>query len=172
VKNLTDILNDFLSLEKLEAGKIDVHMAPVDLKIFIDEMQEELQTVAKPGQKILHLHEGANEANLDKQLLRNVMINLINNAIKYSEENKTIEVKSKIDDGEAFISVRDEGMGIPPEDQVHLFERFFRAQNVTAIQGTGLGLNIVRRYVQLMNGEITFSSEPNKGSTFTLRFKR
>ncbi len=170
VKNLTEILNDFLSLEKLEAGKIETHISSFDLILFAEEMREELQALAKNGQKIVYNHIGEERTvNLDKQLLRNICINLLNNAIKYSPENSTIEFRSRINQGIELI-VKDHGIGIPEEDQDHMFERFFRAANVTAIQGTGLGLNIVRRYVQLLKGSINFESQVNEGTTFTVNF--
>lgn len=170
VKNLTEILNDFLSLEKLEAGKIESHPSLFDLVQFAEEMKEELQNLAKPGQEIIYRHIGkTREVVLDKQLLRNICINLLNNAIKYSPEGKAIEFTSSVN-GEVKLTVTDHGIGIPHEDQEHLFERFFRAANVTAIQGTGLGLNIVRRYVQLLKGKIDFVSEIDKGTTFTVTF--
>lgn len=169
VKNLTEILNDFLSLEKLEAGKIETHSSRFDLRNFAEELREELQTVAKAGQTIEYTHTGTEEEiTLDKQLLRNICINLLNNAIKYSNEDGRIEFQTLLNH-ELTIHVRDYGIGIPKEDQVHLFERFFRAGNVTAIQGTGLGLNIVNRYLQLLNGKIEFESEVHKGTRFTIR---
>jgi len=96
------------------------------------------------------------------------VFNLCSNAIKYSPEGKPIYVQL-LEDPEndcLLLRVRDEGMGIPAEDQQHLFTRFFRARNATHIQGTGLGLNIVRRYVHLLGGEITFESEEGKGTEF------
>lgn len=171
VKNLTEILNDFLSLEKLEVGKVHAHPDTFDLLYFAEDLCEEMQTLAKHGQKIIYHHEGE-EKNvfLDKQLLKNILMNLINNAIKYSHEEKNIELTSTISPQHIQLTIKDNGMGIPEEDQEHLFERFFRAQNVTGIQGTGLGLNIVRRYVELMNGSIEFFSQVNKGSTFIVNF--
>jgi len=172
VKNLTEILNDFLSLEKLEAGKIEFRPSTFDLVLFAEEMAEEMQTLARPGQQIQYRHEGVKrDVFLDKQLLRNICINLINNAIKYSQDDKTIEFITSVN-SQVTIAVKDYGLGIPKEDQQHLAERFFRAQNVTAIQGTGLGLNIVNRYVKLMNGELNFTSEENVGSEFVVRFEQ
>ena len=169
VKNLTEILNDFLSLEKLEGGNIEAHPSEFDLVNFAEEVKEELQIVAKLGQIINYRHEGQiRDVNLDKQVLRNICFNLLNNAIKYSQEGKEIDFCTIIGD-QIIVKVTDHGIGIPDEDQEHLFERFFRAANVTAIQGTGLGLNIVRRYVQLLKGNIEFSSEINKGTTFTVK---
>lgn len=170
VKNLTEILNDFLSLEKLEAGRIETNLSTFDLVQFADDLREELQELSKTGQKIIYSHSGEHTmVTLDKQVLRNICINLLNNAIKYSPENSNIEFSSKIN-GSIEITVADQGIGIPDEDQKHLFERFFRAANVTAIQGTGLGLNIVRRYVQLLRGSINFVSRVNKGTTFKAQF--
>lgn len=168
VKNLTEILNDFLSLEKLEAGKVETHPEPFNLVRFAQELREEMQALAKPGQEIRHVHRGEQEVVCsDKQLLRPICINLLNNAIKYSPENSLIEFSTDTNAG-IRLEVRDQGMGIPTEDQQHLFDRFFRAGNVTAIQGTGLGLNIVRRYVRLLGGDIRFTSEVQKGTTFTI----
>ena len=170
VKNLTEILNDFLSLEKLEAGKLEVRPSQFDIVHFAEDLKEEMQTLTKHGQQIVYTHTGEQrEITLDKQLLRNICINLINNAIKYSPEEKIIEFTTEIN-AEIKISIKDHGIGIPKADQAHLFERFFRAQNVTAIQGTGLGLNIVNRYVKLLNGKLEYKSEENIGSEFTLHF--
>lgn len=170
VKNLTEILNDFLSLEKLEAGKIEIRPEPLHIIRFAEELREELQALAKPGQEIRFVHSGAREEIVsDKQLLRPICINLLNNAIKYSPEHSIIEFYTDTRSGLQVV-VRDYGIGIPSEDQQHLFERFFRAGNVTAIQGTGLGLNIVRRYVGLLGGDIRFTSEVQKGTTFTILF--
>jgi PAS domain S-box-containing protein len=172
VKNLTEILNDFLSLEKLEAGKIEYNLSSFDLPQFAEEIREELQALAKPNQKIIYTHSGEErQVTLDKQLLRNICINLLNNAIKYSPEDSKIEFNSHVN-SMIEIKVRDYGMGIPEADKGHMFERFFRAANVTAIQGTGLGLNIVRRYVKLLKGNINFDSQVNEGTTFTVQFPK
>ena len=99
--------------------------------------------------------------------MRHILINLINNAIKYSPENSKIDFQV-INDSEISITIIDYGIGIPKDDQQHLFERFFRAANVTAIQGTGLGLNIVQRYVNKLNGNISLKSSENEGTTFKI----
>ncbi len=170
VKNLTEILNDFLSLEKLEAGKTECRPEQFDIVNFAEDMKEQMQTLTKPGQQIVYAHKGSqNLVNLDKQLLRNICINLIGNAIKYSPEGKSIEFTTSVN-SEVKISVKDSGIGIPEIDKQHMFERFFRAHNVTAIQGTGLGLNIVNRYVKLMKGKMEFTSKENAGSEFIVRF--
>lgn len=167
VKNLTDILNDFLSLEKLEAGKVETRFEKINFHHFCEEITEEMQAVAKPGQEIVYNYTGAQEATVDKTLMRHILINLVNNAIKYSPENSKVDFEVNLD-GNISIMIKDYGIGIPKEDQVHLFERFFRAGNVTAIQGTGLGLNIVQRYVEKLNGSIAVNSIENEGTTFKL----
>ena len=99
-------------------------------------------------------------------MLKNIILNLLSNASKYSPENSFIEFDTRLDEKELEITVADHGMGIPESDREHLFERFFRAHNVTNIQGTGLGLNIVKRYVDLMKGKVTFASKEREGTTF------
>ena len=118
--------------------------------------------------KLIHGHTGNEIVAIDKRLLKNVLFNLISNAIKFSSEGQPIEVNTQVLNSSVKISVKDNGIGISKEDQKHLFERFFRGHNATHIQGTGLGLNIVARYADLMNGSIDFESKENKGTTFTL----
>lgn len=169
VKNLNNILNDLLSLGKLEEGKIHVQPERFNLYTFTQEIVEEHLAVAKKGQEITFSCAcDKQEVLLDKHLLKNIFHNLISNAIKYSPENKTIAVKMAVDPRHVNIDIIDQGMGIPEEEQKHLFERFFRAHNVTNIQGTGLGLNIVKEYIHLMGGEITFISKLNEGTTFQI----
>ena len=126
-----------------------------------------MQSVSKPDQHIILSYTGETEAVVDKTLMRHILINLINNAIKYSPENSKIDFQV-INDSEISITIIDYGIGIPKDDQQHLFERFFRAANVTAIQGTGLGLNIVQRYVNKLNGNISMKSIENEGTTFKI----
>jgi signal transduction histidine kinase len=95
-------------------------------------------------------------------------MNLLSNAIKFTNERSTITISSWITNEELVISVTDYGIGISEEDQQHLFERFFRAKNASNIQGTGLGLHIVAKYLELMNGKIEMESKLNEGSTFTI----
>ena len=168
VTNMTLILNDFLSAEKLEEGKIFVHKEEINLLTITKEILAEINGLLKPGQKVNYVHEGSDTALLDSQMIRNILLNLISNAIKFSLENKTIDVFTSISDRETIINIKDEGVGIPKEEQVNLFERFFRAKNVINIQGTGLGLNIVMKYLEAMNGKIDFKSELNIGTVFTI----
>jgi PAS domain S-box-containing protein len=172
VGNLTTILNDFLSLEKLEAGRVEVNLSTFDLVRLSEEVTEEMQMIAKQNQHIIYQHTGARSmVHLDQNLLKNCMINLISNAIKYSGENTFIEFNTEINEEGCKVIVKDNGIGIPEADQVYLFEPFFRAHNTGNIPGTGLGLNIVRRYSSLMKGSLQFKSIINQETTFILSFK-
>jgi len=170
ITDLTDILNDFLSVSKLEEGKVEGVSENFNLREFISGIIADLQSVTKEDQRIIFNYTGKEIVSLDKKIIKNILINLVSNAIKFSPEGKAIEVTTEFTNAHVKILVKDNGIGIPVEDQKHLFERFFRGHNVTHIQGTGLGLNIVAKYVELMNGSITFESKEKKGTTFTVRF--
>lgn len=171
VTNLTSILNDFLSLERLEAGKVEPVYSDFDVVKFAEEITEEMQLVAKQNQNIVYQHTGTESmVTLDQTLLKNCIINLIGNAIKYSGENTFIEFNTELTREELTVTIKDNGIGIPDADQKHLFEAFFRAHNTGNIPGTGLGLNIVTRYASLMNGQIKFKSKVNQGTSFTISF--
>lgn len=167
VVNLTNILNDFLSLSRLEEGKIETNPGYFDLQEFCNETFDEINVLLKPGQTI-HRHEELDNADiyLDSKLLKNILFNLLSNAIKYSDPGKPIYCTMVVNGDHLKITITDNGIGIPEEEQQHLFSPFFRAHNVENIQGTGLGLNIVQRYVDLLKGEITFQSKLSEGTTF------
>lgn len=167
VNNLTTILNDFLSLGKLEEGKVQCHPTEFNIESFAQDITGELRELTKKGQTILYQHEGEQvRVYLDKNLTRNICINLLSNAIKYSDESKTIRLQTRTDAHHLTIQVTDEGIGIPEDEQQHIFDRFFRANNATNIQGTGLGLNIVKKYADLMQGTVSFQSRTNQGTSF------
>jgi PAS domain S-box-containing protein len=169
VKNLTDILNDFLSLGKLEEGKHDMVYSTISLHHFLQEVVSDIEGIFKAGQtvKVLVASEEIS-CSTDEKLLRHTLINLLSNASKYSGEDAEINLTAEETSNGVSIKVVDEGIGIPEPEQRHLFERFFRAKNATNIQGTGLGLNIVKKHVELLNGEVTFESKLNEGTTFTV----
>ena len=169
VKTLTDILNEFLSLGKIEEGKVEVNFESFDLTLFIQGLINEMNVLLKNGQELAHVHHGDIICYSDAGLLKNVLINLISNAIKFSPENSKITIATTIQNNQTEIKVIDHGIGIPEKDQVHLFERFFRATNVTNIQGTGLGLHIVGRYIELLNGHISYQSQLEDGSVFLIK---
>jgi two-component system sensor kinase FixL len=171
VINLTAILNDFLYVEQLEGGSVKAQPSSFDLVNLGEEIAEEMQLLAKPNQNIVYLHYGQeNMVYLDHHLLKNCIVNLMTNAVKYSGENTVIKFHTEVSDSEYLVCVSDNGIGIPIEEQKHLFEAFFRAHNTGSIPGTGLGLIIVARYVALMKGAIDFKSDVETGTIFTLTF--
>jgi PAS domain S-box-containing protein len=171
VNHLTDILNDFLSLDKLEEGAVMANPEYLGLNELIATITEEIKSIAKAGQRISFAGlVGNDQIFIDKRILKNIMFNLISNAIKYSNENTNIDIKLSKDANTLTIEIKDQGIGIPLEDQAHIFERFYRANNSGNMQGTGLGLNIVKKYVEILKGDIQFKSVPEKGTKFTLKF--
>jgi len=165
VNNLNDILEDFLSLGKLNEGRADKKIEPVNINEAIRETIEEMKPMLKKEQQIMVECLPDCKANTDKKLLHNILVNLISNAIKFSGEGKKIVLEAKKQEDKIMISIADEGIGIGVDDQEHLFTSFFRAGNALNIQGTGLGLHIVKRYVDLLGGELGLTSELNKGTT-------
>lgn len=172
VNLLTDILNDFLSVGKIEEGKIQARYSRFDLKKNMTDTIAEMQSVSKAGQKINYEHSGETEVELDPGMFKHISLNLLSNAIKFSPENSMIEIYSAVTADQINVRVKDSGIGISKEDQAHLFERFFRATNAINIQGTGLGLHIVSKYAELMNGRIFCKSETEKGTEFTITFQK
>ena len=171
VNNLTNILNDFLSLELLETGRVDPILSEFDVVKFATDITDDMQSLAKRGQQISYAHFGNDRSvTLNPSLLKNCIINLISNAIKYSGTDSLISFSTRITAGKLTIIISDNGIGIPEEDQKYLFEAFFRARNTENIPGTGLGLNIVTRYTALMNGKIRFKSQLGSGTAFTITF--
>ena len=166
VSNMTLILNDFLSAGKLEEGKITINLVSINIAEYINESITDLTNFLKKGQTVNYTHQGNKEFVSDKQFLKNIMINLVSNSSKFSPENKSIDINTIVTDSELKITVKDNGIGIPVDEQKNLFERFFRAKNALNIQGTGLGLSIVAKYIEVLKGTITFESELNKGTIF------
>jgi PAS domain S-box-containing protein len=168
VHNMTDILNDFLSLSRLEEGKIAFDPEEFDLYELANNIVQELQQLTKDDQQINFTYTGKKQLFSDKKIIRNILTNLISNAVKFSNEKGQVSVNISGNEGTFLIEVSDNGIGISNEDKKHLFERFFRGKNATNIQGTGLGLNIVAKYVEVLNGKIAFESELEKGTKFSI----
>lgn len=168
VTNLTEILNDFLSIEKLEEGVVRQKAELIDLRKLLTEIGDDMRSISQKDQTISLDFTGDNFVTLDPQLAKNAVMNLVSNAIKYSGEGSKIQVRANTTGGKLKLEVEDNGIGIPEEDVPHIFERFYRARNSGNIQGTGLGLNIVKKYVELMDGTITCSSKFGEGTTFTV----
>ena len=170
VNALTEHLNDFLALSKLEEGKVVAVNSMFSLNDLLHQLLHELDVIKKEGQIIaLQYKSGPSDfISADREMLRIVLSNLLSNAIKYSPTNATINLDVVKDDASLSIDIKDSGIGIPHAEQSHVFKRFFRGQNAIDIAGTGLGLNIVEKYVKLMKGNVTFSSVENQGTTFNV----
>ncbi|MDP1813672.1 MAG: PAS domain-containing sensor histidine kinase [Leadbetterella sp.] len=174
IKNLTEILNDILSVNKIEEGKVIINPETFNLNSFVNDLILDLHGLLKPGQKLNLIASDIDEITVyqDPKLIRHILINLLTNAIKFSGEDSPIDIIINMDDSDVLFSVKDYGLGIPKVDHKKLFTRFFRSSNVENIQGTGLGLSIVLQYVNYLKGTIKFSSEVGKGSIFNVNLPR
>jgi signal transduction histidine kinase len=168
VKHLNDILEDFLSLGKLDEGKVQSHSSEFNLEEFLHDLVDETKGLIKKGQHVHFIYKGDKQVCSDKKLLKNILMNLITNAIKFSPDDGTLNILADIDDSGGVISVSDNGIGIPKQDLENIFSSFYRAANAVNIQGTGLGLHIVKRFTELMGGSVNIDSELDKGTTVTI----
>lgn len=172
VSMLTDILNDFLNIGKIEEGKIQIRNSNFNIRELILNFNDEIKHNLKQGQKLIYSHKGDPYVIMDPALLKHIVMNLVSNASKFSSEESPIEITTTNEPDHMRLSVKDHGIGISKEDKSHLMERFFRGENVSHIQGTGLGLHIVSKYAELMNGKVECSSELEKGTEFTISFNK
>lgn len=170
VNMLTDILDDFLSVGKIEEGKIHTRFSEFNIQHLVEGIIEEIKPSLKNGQVIHYTHKGNQVVKLDQSLMKHIVMNLLSNARKFSPENSEVEMGTFYNKGVLLLKIKDYGIGISEEDMQHLTERFFRGTNAVNIQGTGLGLHIVSKYAELMNGKMECKSELEKGSEFILTF--
>jgi PAS domain S-box-containing protein len=168
VKHLNDILEEFLSVGRIEEGKLEARPVLLDLAALLRETVTGVQGLRKAGQRIECELQCSEPLLLDSSLLRKILVNLLSNALKYSDENTVVWVRTDCRAGCLTLSVQDQGVGISPEDQEHLFERFFRARNVSTVPGTGLGLYIIAKYLELMGGTVALQSALGVGTTVTI----
>ena len=145
-------------LGKLEEGKVSIATVQFSVPEFIDDIVDEVKTQLKKDQKIEYSCSGPATFITDKRMLKNILLNLLSNGIKFSGEGKVISLETYQEHHQLKIVIKDQGIGIPEEDQQHLFTTFFRAANASNSQGTGLGLAIIKRYVNLLHGEISLQS--------------
>ena len=149
-----------------DAGvRLQTTVSAFDVKEFLEDVKEELNASMKAGQEIQIENSGDGQFVTDKRLLKNILINLLSNAVKFSAENTSIQLNAVQTGNKLILSVKDQGIGISGEDQKHLFTSFFRGKNVINIQGTGLGLHIVKRYADLIQGELQLESKLGTGTT-------
>lgn len=168
ILHMNALLEDFLSVGKLDEGKTSVALSDFDLQEIVNEAIEEVEPFRRKGQIIYYASNDVGNIHSDKRLVRNILLNVITNACKFSKENDRIWIETTIKEKEIHITARDEGIGISKEDQKYLFGTFFRGRNAQNIQGTGLGLHIIKRYVELLNGKVNIQSEIDKGTTVTV----
>jgi PAS domain S-box-containing protein len=170
VHYLNNILNDFLSVEKLETGKINYNFQTFKLSKVVDEVIYNANMLLKGGQRIKYPEDiGELSLTQDEKTIELALSNLVNNAIKYSPENTEININIHQDKEYTNFKIIDKGIGIPKADQKNIFNRYFRAENALLTQGTGIGLNIIKSHLENLGGTITFESEENIGSTFTMK---
>ncbi len=166
---MNNILNSFLSLEKFDAGKLNYQFKNFKISEIVDEVIFNSRMLIKKGQQIKYT-EKAEDLSIyqDEKVIELILSNLIHNAIKYSPENTTIFLDIEQNDDDTIFKIKDTGIGIPEKDQKNIFERYFRAENVTDTEGTGIGLNIVKSHLEKLNGTINFESKEDSGTTFTV----
>ena len=169
VQYLNNILNDFLSLEKLETGNVNYNLSTFELGKVMKEVVSNANILLKEGQTI-NYSDHIDEISLlqDEKIIELTLSNLIHNAIKYSSENSVIAIKVSQDLDITTLEIIDDGIGIPKIDQKNIFNRYFRAENALLTEGTGIGLNISKTHIENLGGSINFESEENKGTTFTI----
>jgi signal transduction histidine kinase len=169
INRMVVLLNDTLILEKQSLGKYSYNPSNFSLSLYLSNFVNEYYSQKIDNKRIkLIMPDLPMDIISDSQILTHIMSNLLDNALKYSDENTTVKLKVEPLSSGIQISIIDQGIGIPEDEQVHLFESFFRASNVIGIVGTGLGLTIVKQFVELLNGTITYTSALNKGSEFTI----
>ncbi|MBQ0734750.1 PAS domain-containing sensor histidine kinase [Aquimarina celericrescens] len=170
VKYLDNILNDFLSIERLETGKVSYKFSEFPLSKVINEVVYNANMLLKDGQRINYPQDIDDYSiEFDEKILELALSNLIHNAVKYSGENTVIDLQVNFEDGMLKFKIIDQGIGIPKKEQKFIFKRYFRAENALLDQGTGIGLNIVKSHLENLGGSITFTSKENQGSTFIVK---
>jgi signal transduction histidine kinase len=168
-KNMTQLLNDILTINRAETGKLECHPQPIDLEKFCLHLVEEMQINADSKHKISFVSQGqCIKASVDEKLLRSILTNLLSNAIKYSPQGGEVHLALTCEQKEVIFQIQDQGIGIPPEDLPHLFEPFHRGTNVEHIAGTGLGITVVKKCLDLQGGKISLDSQVGVGTTVTV----
>ena len=166
VETINDLFEDVLTLSRMQTDRVSFDPVTADIVAISHDLIAELFPIEI--ERVVWQTTTAVEMPLDKQLLRLILSNLVSNALKYSQPEQSIYLSIEVHDDEVHLRVRDEGIGIPEADRQHLFEPFFRAGNVGSIQGSGLGLSIVKEAVDLHGGTIALVSDDGQGSEFLL----
>jgi PAS domain S-box-containing protein len=169
VKNMIQLLDDILTINRAETGKLEFNPKPLALENFCRQFVEEMQMSAGNQHTLIFVSQGkCTHPYLDEKLLRSILGNFLSNAIKYSPRGSQIHCFLKFELDCVRLQIRDHGIGIPPDDQKQLFEPFYRGKNVRHISGTGLGLVVVKKCVDLHGGNIEIASYLGQGTTVTI----
>lgn len=171
VMTMNQLIEDVLTIGKVEAGKLELNPVELDLVKFCHGIVQELQMSASQSIEF-DAPPAPLMVSLDPQLLRSILTNLLSNAIKYSPNATPITLRLRGDETHVTLTIQDQGIGIPREDQTRIFQLFHRASNTTNIRGTGLGLAVVKQCVAQHHGQVTFQSQEGHGTTFTVRLPR
>ncbi|MDP2038314.1 MAG: PAS domain S-box protein, partial [Ignavibacteria bacterium] len=167
VKNITALMDDVLLISKSEEGKIKLQPEEVDIEDLLNGLVANVKPLLKTRQKINYKNNcGKKLIIIDKKIVSQIISNLLSNAIKYSGEGSQVKLLSAFQENKLIVSIIDYGIGIAKEDLPFIFDPFFRTQNAIHLEGTGLGLNIVKRMIDVLNGTINVNSEINKGTSF------
>ncbi len=168
-KTMTQLLTDILTLTRAESGKLEFNPEPLNIENFCQSLVEEIEFSTRAQQNIFFISQCVGKsACMDEKLLRSIFTNLLSNAIKYSPEDSHIYFILSYESGEAVFQIQDKGIGISPEDQELLYQSFHRGKNVGDVAGTGLGLAVVKKCVELHGGSIAVESKVGLGTTFTV----
>jgi PAS domain S-box-containing protein len=168
VRHMTYMLDDILTIGKADAGKIQTQYTSIPIENFFEQTAAEVEQSTNTHKIKRQIKCSVKKINLDEKLLRNIVLNLLTNAIKFSPQSKSVSLTVTNTADTLIIKVRDKGIGILEEDRTKLFTSFHRGSNVGTIQGTGLGLSIVKKAVDLLKGEIQLHSEIDRGTVFTI----
>lgn len=168
-RRMANLMEEVLVLGRLDAGRMDFKPAPLDLRVFCQRTVDEvLSATARRCPVVLICPDAVNDVQADEGLMRHIFTNLLSNAVKFSEPKHAVEFEVRFDAGDAVFTVRDRGVGIPAADLPWLFNAFHRGRNVGHVPGTGLGLTIVKRCVELHHGQIKIESAPGCGTAVTV----
>lgn len=171
ISRLSTIMSNLLTVGRINLGKFDLHKNETDIENFVKNIINEYFAITSDGRQVIFNVKGERrKSHIDKVLMSQVLINLISNAIKYSIGRPNPEVDLEYKSDSFIIMVKDKGIGIPAEQQQNIFNSFFRANNVENIQGTGLGLVIVKKFVEMHKGKISFTSTLGEGTSFKIKF--
>ncbi|MFZ1029086.1 MAG: HAMP domain-containing sensor histidine kinase [Limnoraphis robusta] len=168
IEQMTSLLEEVLIVSKLDSGDSEINFTPIDLEKLCSNLVEKMQQKFPNNPIFFTSSGGENKVKLDENLIKQMLKNILDNALKYSQERGQIQLELITENNQAVLKVKDQGIGIPQKDQERLFTHFHRGTNVGTISGTGLGLSIVKKIVDLHQGQISYESEENVGTKITI----